>query len=466
MAKKKRTFGGQLGKREKQFLHLKEFSQGKPNEISLNVLEQLSEEQDEGSSRSSWRLFRFREDAKEVSSSQSKSEHASSLRKTESSVPTSNAELSGSNEMKPAKKKPLAKKHAEKLKPSAEKHAGKKGKRAHAAPKVSTPEQVKPQFLGPESQAEILKRQRRRRKARRAAVAAVVALCLAAAAVAGYFAYKNYERLSTSIGVLREACGLIEQSDETTVALDSYFQTSFNDGTIQTAQDLSDKIPAAKEKLEDARIYAEKAKDELEGSQRDKEAAERTLNAISSRKQLLELSSQRIELDIPAKKAIDAMNEAWAHIQEGNALLLKAANVISDTTNENVAKSTEYTTASQLQFTQATQCIETAKSYYSSVDYSTATSYIEKRQQAASEALLSNAAILIQDKATAESHNDAYNQADQEAVALAEQLPKNFAQPVIDAYSTASAQVTQQYDNLRSTAASNDAYLREYLNEN
>ena len=43
-----------LGQKERKFLHLKEFSQGKPNELSLNVLEQKVADLDEPPRR-----FRF-----------------------------------------------------------------------------------------------------------------------------------------------------------------------------------------------------------------------------------------------------------------------------------------------------------------------------------------------------------------------------------------------------------------------
>ena len=65
----------------------------------------------------------------------------------------------------------------------------------------------------------------------------------------------------------------------------------------------------------------------------------------------------------------------------------------------------------------------------------------------------------------AESHNDAYNRADQEAVEMAKALPKQFSQPVVDAYASATADLVSRYDSLRSDAASNDAYLREYLGQ-
>lgn len=91
------------------------------------------------------------------------------------------------------------------------------------------------------------------------------------------------------------------------------------------AQELSAAIPDAKDQLESARVYAQKAESELDGSQRDKEAAQRALNAIAVREELLDVADQRMKEDIAAKQGIDAVNEAWSCIQEGNALLTQAA---------------------------------------------------------------------------------------------------------------------------------------------
>ncbi len=447
--KKSKQNGKGLGRKEKQFLHLKEFSQGKPNEISFNVLEQKAAAQDEKEKGSSWRLFRFREDAQEIPGE---------------SLPAGDPSSSGQSASRDSSKEGVSHGfgHARSASPKKSKKLRTSSQAVHALSDEA--EQVS-SFLAADSQEEILHRQRRRRRARRLSAAMVLLLCVCALGVGGYLAYQQHVKLSTSVGVLREACELIAQSDETTVAIDKYFQTAFDDDTLATAKALTAQVPDAKEKLESARVYAQKAEGELEGSQRDKEAAERTLNAISKRNQLLDLSLSRMEQDIAAKQAIDVMNEAESHIKEGNSLLFQAANVVSDTTNDNVAKSTEYTTAAKAQFESAKQCIDSAKGYFPSANLDDSLAYVEKRVLASDEALASNAAILLQDKATAEQHNDAYNMADQESVTLAEKLGANFAQPVVDAYSAATADMTSQYDSLRSDAAANDSYLREYLGE-
>lgn len=414
MARKKKRSGRGLGHKETQVLHLKEFSQGKPNELSLNVLEQKAAAQDEPSRGAKWRLPNFRK----------------------------GASTAGGKEKNRTAEKATKRNSAEaKAQPSERKT-----------------------FLGAERR-QMACRKQRRRWYRHFSIALVAVVCIGAIGVGGYWAYQQYERLNTSVGVLREACELVKQSDETTVAIDKYFQDTFGDDTVSCAQELSAAIPDAKDQLESARVYAQKAESELDGSQRDKEAAQRALNAIAVREELLDVADQRMKEDVAAKQGIDAMNEAWSCIQEGNALLTQAATVVSDTTADNVAKSTEFTTSAQAQFSKAKECIAKAKGFYPVANFDASLAYVSKRIDATNEALASNAAILIQDKATAESHNDAYNRADQEAVEMAKALPKQFSQPVVDAYASATADLVSRYDSLRSDAASNDAYLREYLGQ-
>ncbi len=92
--------------------------------------------------------------------------------------------------------------------------------------------------------------------------------------------------------------------------------------------------------------------------------------------------------------------------------------------------------------------------------------YIDKKSEAAGEALTSNAAILIQDKATAEAHNDAYNSADAEASTIADSLPSDLTKLVVDAYAANQAPLIEEYEKARSDASTHDAYLRDYLGTN
>lgn len=405
-----------LGQMEKKFIHLKEFSQGRPNELSLNVLEQKAASLDEPPRGiRAW----FKHD-KTSSAPQS------------GTVPAQTSVIKGSD---------------------------KAATQAHGAG-TGTKKSV---FLGADSQAEIALRQKRRRRYRRFSIALVALICVGIVGTGGYWFYQEQVRLSTSVGVLHEACEIIQESDKTTIAIDEFFRASFNDDTLTTATQLKDSIPQVREDLASARTYAQKAESELDGSQRDKEAAQRVLSTIASRETLLDVAEKRLADDIAAKQAIDDLDQAQQAIDSGNALLVQAARVVSDTTEENVAESTEYTTSAKAEFEEARGLIKDAQAQYPSADLSAVLEYVNKKSQAAGDALASNAAILIQDKATAEAHNDAYNQADTEATALAEQLPAKIVEILTQAYVTNQESLITDYDKARSDAATHDAFLRDYL---
>lgn len=425
-----------LGQKERKFLHLKEFSQGKPNELSLNVLEQKVADLDEPPRR-----FRFWQ--KRTKSQVDTSPLPSSLSENGS------ASVNQAESVKKTSRK--AKDFKRTVKES--KHSSEHSK------SNST-------FLGMDSQAEIAQRQRRRKRYRQVSIAIVATLCICAAAVGGSWLYQEQVRLSTSVGVLHEACDIIEKSDEITVAIDTFFQSPFDDNTVSTATSLIDSIPSVREDLSTARGYAEKARNELEASQRDKEAADHVLATIVSRETMLDFAEQRLNDDITAKQALDLVEQAQNAINEGNTLLAQSAQVIANTNEETVAQSTEYTTSAKGKFEEAKTLIEQAQDCYSSADFTGLLNYVTKKSEAAGEALASNAAILIQDRATAEAHNDAYNAADTEASTLAESLPSDLTEIVVNAYVASQEALTQDYEKARSDAATHDAFLREYLGTN
>ena len=211
-----------LGQKERKFLHLKEFSQGKPNELSLNVLEQKVADLDEPPRR-----FRFWQ--KRTKSQTDASPLPSSLPENGS------ASVNQAESVKKTSRKTKGFKRAVKESKHSSEHSGSN----------ST-------FLGMDSQAEIAQRQRRRKRYRQVSIAVVATLCICAAAVGGSWLYQEQVRLSTSVGVLHEACDIIEKSDEVTVTIDTFFQSPFDDNTVSTATSLVDSIPGVREDLSTA----------------------------------------------------------------------------------------------------------------------------------------------------------------------------------------------------------------------
>lgn len=429
-----------LGQKERKFLHVKEFSQGKPNELSFNVLEKKAATLDEQPSK--FKFWRKKDNASE----------RPSLPGTLAGVEVAPVSEDLKESVTQSRKK--------------EKQKGSHDKRFDVKSKPSKSKSSESSFLGAESQAEIKQRQHRRKLYRRLSIAVVILICIGCLGAGGYWFYQEQVRLSTSVGALHEACDIIAQSDEVTISIDTYFQTSFNDETVDTATNLIKSLPDTREDLDSARVYAQEACDKLEGSQRDKEAAEHVLATIVSRETMLSVAEERMNDDIKAKQAINTINQAQSNIDEGNALLAQAAQVVSDTTEEHVAQSTEYTTSAKAKFEEAKTLIQQAQTSYSSADFTSLLAYIDKKSEAAGEALTSNAAILIQDKATAEAHNDAYNSADAEASTIADSLPSDLTKLVVDAYAANQAPLIEEYEKARSDASTHDAYLRDYLGTN
>ncbi|MEG0477439.1 MAG: hypothetical protein RR572_07230, partial [Raoultibacter sp.] len=107
--------------------------------------------------------------------------------------------------------------------------------------------------------------------------------------------------------------------------------------------------------------------------------------------------------------------------------------------------------------------LSTAAKAYASADMHLLNEYLNKRIEAMNYALASDEAIMVQDKKTAETNNDAYNTADAQATALAQQFPTNPLQPLYTAYDTNTAASFTAYNEARRAVGAADSFLRDYL---
>ena len=435
MVKKKNKEAKHLKESEKESLHLSEFSQGKPFEFSLNVLENKSLAQTEKKPGRLKRLFTRDKDS------------AQGLPDTP--YISDGSEPVGSS---PSFTKDQGVSEAASVTSAGDALEGIKRTEAPGA-----------FFLDDSSRQEIEKRQHKRRLSRIISGIVIALVVVVGVCVGGSVLYKAHQEQESNVEILRTSFNYLEESDVTLVEIDAFFQEKFNDTTVSRAEELLGKIPAAQKKLDPAREYAQRANEGLHASTKDKEAAEYALNSIAARETMFSVSKERLEEDIAAKKAMDAIDQAQGKITEANSLLTQAAKVVANTTTDNVNTSTQYTTAARELLAQAQEKVSEAQQSYPEADLSTLNEYVSKRIEAADAALASNAAILVQDKQVAEDHNTRYNEADTASVALAEKLPRSFNQPIVEAYQTSITALAQRYDAARSDVGRNDSYLREYL---
>lgn len=324
----------------------------------------------------------------------------------------------------------------------------------------STPVTANPKYVEPA--AEIARRKAKRRNYNRLVIAFVVVVSLTIIGAVGYFAYSEITNHTTQVSTLDEALDLVIEADETIIAIDEVLAQPVTDESIARVAGLTTQIEQARQDLGRAKAATQQANANLRDSA-DKEAATQAIASIDAREEMLTLGSTLMQADITAKQSIDALVEAWGLILQADTFAREAAALVTDTTAANVEASMQSTRQSLESLTKAQSLVNQVVAAYPSINVSVQQQYLAKKIEASQEALASDEAILLQDRQTAETHNNAYNQADKEAVELAKSLPENPAQPVLDQYATETDTVKANYQLARTRAGMADAFLRDYL---
>lgn len=317
-------------------------------------------------------------------------------------------------------------------------------------------------LLDPER--EIRRRKKNRRLRRAAAVALSVCACCLLAGSGALWLANEYECEQQRLATLDRAFDEMEKADALILSMD--------DAVMAEASDLSfDDIDAVHVGIDDADMhlnaacsFASDAASSLRGEAAS-EAAGRVSVSAEARRRMMQYAAALLTADREAKTAVDAAQECWDLVLEADAHMKQAVSLVADTTEENVAASQESTDEAATLLVRAQERLEDALRECPSADFSALSAYIAKRIEQNGFASSSNQAICVQDKATAESWNDRYNQADAEAVRLAAALPAKPAQPILDALDAQTAETRALYADARKRAAESDAFIRDYLGQ-
>ncbi|MGN0302149.1 MAG: hypothetical protein ACI4BI_04660 [Anaerotardibacter sp.] len=443
----------QMRSGEQKSFHLVEFSKGKPHEISFDVLDNLSAGNQKKKSFLGGLFSRNKgsaetltpEDFAHISSVQNQSE--------DSSEGTKGFTTNQTDAFSPAQNK-AARKSLGFRNAKAEERA-----KHHSGSQSLTPNYM----FTSDSVDEVNRRKSHRKLIGVTSVLIIVAVCVGIFGVGGKFLYEKHLEEMSNIELLQEGLKEIEVADTTIVSIDEFLSTPYNDSTADQARVLLSEIPEARNHLATAKTYTQKANEGLSGSSEDKQASEYALNSIASRETLLDVSEQFVQLDLDTKETLDSLKQAEELIKQAEEMLKQSAEVVSNTSEETVAKSTELTNEAKALFEEARPYCQKTVDVFGQDAVGVYTSYVDKRIAACDEALASNEAILLQDRATAEAHNEKYNVLDKEVAELAKTFEQSFYQPIYDQYEIVVTDLKSQYDALRSDMATTDAHLRAYL---
>ncbi|NHM13930.1 hypothetical protein [Xiamenia xianingshaonis] len=295
------------------------------------------------------------------------------------------------------------------------------------------------------------------------AVAFVVAASIGLVALGASFVSKDVSHQSYQSDRLDTAIAGLQETDEVFESLDVLVNDPF--GSHPEEEELVyARRSAVGDSLAEADAAAREASENLRDN-REKEVAANAVATAASRTNLWNVGLSVVDEARAARAARECVEEGWQAVLDADIHLKKAASLVSDTTDENIRRANEETNAASASLQQAVSLFMEAQNAYPSYDVALFLDYLQKRIESCGYALASNQALLDRDKETAQAQNDAYNQADQEAVELAEGLPNNPVASVKDVFEASVADKMKDYETARSQTGNADAFIRDYLGE-
>ena len=170
-----------------------------------------------------------------------------------------------------------------------------------------------------------------------------------------------------------------------------------------------------------------------------------------------------IDDTVSALQARQEATKGWQLVLAADGLAREAADIASSATSADMQASTEKSQQAIESFSKAKTALQNAEQLFPQLDLSSYMSYIDKRLEAQGYAIESNDALINRDTQAATEHNDAYNNAEKQAGELAEKLPEDPDELVVEAFDSKTASSREMYENARSQAQSADAFIRDYL---
>ncbi|QOS68290.1 hypothetical protein GS424_017745 [Eggerthella guodeyinii] len=309
---------------------------------------------------------------------------------------------------------------------------------------------------------EIARRKARRRLSKWLAVAVIVVVSIGLLGAGGMYLYRDYQSQQGHVAVLDDALSLVKEADETIQQLDEVVTDPFAEGSEEQRTAIQAQLEAVERKLQDADEKARAVSLELNGA-REKEAANQAVAGIAARFTLVEQGQLLMNAATEAQSAAESVDAAWKTVLEGDDLARQAAQLVTETTAENVEASKSKTNEALAAFDEAYAAFLDVQATYPQADLTQFVDYIAKRQESLGYAIASDDAILAKNKEEATAQNNAYNIADAEAATLAKALPDDPSSIVDEAFEDATSDVAKAYSTARLQARSADAFISDYL---
>lgn len=427
-------------------VHIKKNTAGTSNEISLSVLDGLKSQADSELGEADPKvklgdLSLFTVSSKKDRRLPAKDEKLPAL-------PAPAASSASSEKKPPAKKKARPSERPASSRPARERKPSRAQRNRERA------------LRDPEKE---IKRRKKNRRVRRFAAIAVASLCCCVCIGAtALFAANAYEQSKSNLALLSQAFDEIEKADSLVLSMDDLVMKDESIATVEELAELEQGMSDAGVHLNAACAFSDEAFQAM-GESPGKDAARQVSESADARRDMMKYAEALLHADADARSAVESAERCWDQMLEADGLMKEAADLVADTTVENVTASQGKSEQAIALLDEAAASLASAQAECPSADFSALAALIEKKREQNVYAVESDKAIYIQDKATAESFNESYNRADAEAVELAAALPERPAQPILDRLDAQTSETRSRYLDARKRAAESDAFIRDYL---
>ena len=251
--------------------------------------------------------------------------------------------------------------------------------------------------------------------------------------------------------------------DEGFPAVDQVMAASPENVEAETRADALSGFAGARAALDETAKAAE-ALDGLAVTDNEKTALDQLNQTVKERYAILDRAERAMKLAAQSDDEVAQISAAWSRVFEADQLARAATEQANAAVTEEETQVARDSTQQALdQMNAVLAQFQDMSGRYSTLDLSVQIEYLQKRVEALEHATATSDALLAGDREVAQSENEAYNAADQEAASMAEELPISIDQFVREAFTQQMKEYCTQYFDARDHAAELDDDIDEYL---
>ena len=307
----------------------------------------------------------------------------------------------------------------------------------------------------------------RRKKVRRARAIRIrviaVLVIVAAIGALGFAGYSYYQSKLDFADRYQALVSDLSAIDEELIKVDAVMTDPLAANMYEKRSEAKTKLDWIEQKLDAVSDTTEKTIPYAMGD-RDTVALTQMGNAIEGRKDMLASAKSALDVADQFDYELDVSKKAWNQVLNADrAAREAAASANNASTDESTESAKQMTQEALYQFTEARDALEGVMYRHEAVDFSAQVEYLNKRIEALGYAVETADALVASDREWATASNDAYNEADEEAAQLAQDLPLLIDDQVRSAFQTEIDPHVKKYNVARDDVSDADADIRAYL---